>query len=98
VKYMLLGSALLLAACSDHTSAPVVTYPEPGSPALANYQNQCSQCHAPPRPTAHTAVEWPSVIARMQQHRMERRMAPMLASKMTMVRDYLQRNAAKASQ
>jgi len=95
VKFVPVILILLLAACGESAPTQVVNYPEPGSPALANFQKQCSACHAPPRPTVHTAVEWPSVIARMQQHRMEHRMAPVQAVQLTMLRDYLIRNAGK---
>jgi len=36
------------------------------SPLLRKW---CSDCHAPPKPTAHKASEWPSVVAQMQMHR-----------------------------
>jgi len=98
MKYMIIAAAMLLGACSQsEEKLQPVQYPEAGSEALNNFQNQCSQCHQPPRPSAHTAKEWPSVIARMQQHRIERRISPMMASDMLAVRDYLQRNAAPAA-
>jgi hypothetical protein len=95
MKYIMIVVAMLLGAC-NHSEQQVQTvqYPEAGSEALNNFQSQCSQCHQPPRPSAHTASEWPSVIARMQQHRIERRIAPMMGYKMVAVRDYLVRNAA----
>ncbi|MFQ5344671.1 MAG: hypothetical protein ACE5DZ_01775 [Mariprofundus sp.] len=85
-----------LAAC-DPGSSPKqnVDYPEMGSQAFQNYRAQCSECHVPPMTTTHTAAEWPSVIARMQQHRVQRRMAPMPAAAVIAVRDYLVRNAAR---
>jgi len=87
--------ALGLASCdADHSPKQVVDYPEMGSKAFQNYRAQCSECHVPPRTTAHTAAEWPSVIARMQQHRVGRRIAPMMVVDMNAVRDYLVRNAA----
>jgi len=88
-----------LAAC-DPGSSPkqVVDYPEMDSLAFKNYRALCSECHVAPRTTAHTANEWPSVIARMQQHRVERRIAPMQVADMAAVRAYLVRHAAKADQ
>lgn len=85
----------LLAGCDSSAKQPqVITYPEMQSQAFETYRQQCGVCHVPPRTTAHTAAEWPSVIARMQQHRVERRIAPMIAGNMTAVRDYLVRNGA----
>jgi len=82
---------MLLAACS----APLekVDYPEMGSPQFNNYYAQCSQCHAPPRPSAHLAEEWPTVIARMQDHRIESRIPPMMANEAVAVREYLTKHA-----
>jgi len=92
---LLLLMLVSLTACDPGTSPKqAVDYPEMHSQAFENYRRQCSVCHVPPRTTAHPASEWPGVIARMQQHRVERRIAPMLASDMTAVRDYLMRNAA----
>jgi len=94
---LLCGIMLILglAACDSGNSPKLtVDYPEMDSPAFQNYRAQCSECHVPPRTTTHTADEWPSVIARMQQHRVQRRMAPMKVSEMAAVRDYLVRNAA----
>jgi len=85
-----------LSAC-DSGSRPnqAIDYPEMGSQAFQNYRALCSECHVAPRTTTHTAAEWPSVIARMQQHRVERRVAPMAASEVAAVREYLVRNAAQ---
>ncbi len=97
MKFVLLLSCLVfgLAACDPGNSPKqLVDYPDMGSQAFRNYRAQCSECHVPPRTTAHTASEWPSVIARMQQHRVQRRIAPMVAANMKAVRDYLVRNAA----
>jgi len=95
---LLSGIILVLgvAAC-DSGSHPkqTVDYPEMGSQAFQNYRALCSVCHVPPRTTTHTAAQWPSVIARMQQHRVERRIAPMAADRMAAVREYLLRNAAR---
>ena len=83
--------AVMLVACS---APPERTdYPDMGSPLFNNYYAQCSQCHAPSLPSAHTAAEWPSVIARMQMHRIERRIPPIMAADMVRVRDYLTRYA-----
>ncbi len=94
---LLFGMMLLLLSACDSGNSPKqgVDYPEMDSPAFQNYRAQCSECHVPPRTTTHTAAEWPSVIARMQQHRVERRIAPMTAADMAAVREYLVRNAAQ---
>jgi cytochrome c5 len=41
--------------------------PSPKSPGAMLFQQVCSQCHALPDPTLHTADEWPAVVARMRQ-------------------------------
>jgi len=89
--FAMIGMTALLSACS---APPERTdYPEMGSPLFNNYYAQCSQCHAPALPAAHTAAEWPSVIARMQLHRIESRIPPIMAADMVLVRDYLTRYA-----
>jgi len=85
----------LVACDSGNSPKQVVDYPEMDSKAFQNYRALCSECHVPPRTTTHTAAEWPSVIARMQQHRVGRRIAPMAAAEVIAVRDYLVRNAAE---
>ena len=41
--------------------------PDQQSKQAQLYQQYCSQCHALLSPRAHTAQEWPSVVARMKQ-------------------------------
>lgn len=41
--------------------------PDQQSNGAQLFQHYCSQCHALPSPRAHTAQEWPSVVARMKQ-------------------------------
>ncbi len=100
MKLLVLLSGIMLlpglSACdSGNSPKQSVDYPEMGSPAFQNYRALCSECHVPPRTTTHTAAEWPSVIARMQQHRVERRIAPMADAEVAAVREYLVRNAAQ---
>ena len=38
------------------------------SPAGQTFQSLCSQCHATPSPSRHTAREWPRVVLRMKVH------------------------------
>ena len=45
----------------------------PSHPALKTRDGEifsiaCSQCHALPDPSQHTAAEWPSIVKRMQRH------------------------------
>lgn len=44
------------------------TLPDASSPGAALETRYCSQCHAAPPPSAHTAKEWADVTARMQEH------------------------------
>ncbi|HXH71363.1 MAG TPA: hypothetical protein VNI58_00920 [Mariprofundaceae bacterium] len=83
-----------LAACSN---APVVTesYPDMQTQEFHVYAENCSVCHAPPQPTAHTAGEWPAVIARMQNKRIQRGLGPIMSGDMVKVRDYLILHAKK---
>jgi len=40
----------------------------PDTPGLALFRQTCSQCHALPDPTLHTADEWPVVVDRMRKN------------------------------
>jgi cytochrome c5 len=40
----------------------------PDAPGLALFRRTCSQCHALPDPTLHTADEWPVVVDRMRKN------------------------------
>jgi hypothetical protein len=42
--------------------------PDASSPGATLEIRYCSQCHAAPPPSAHTAREWADVTARMQEH------------------------------
>jgi len=84
-----------LAACSNQGSVTTEQYPDMGSAEFHVYSQSCSACHAPPQPTAHTASEWPSVIARMQNHRIQRALGPIMAGEMAKVRAYLTAHAKK---
>lgn len=53
----------------------------------------CGGCHLPPSPDAHTAEDWPAVVARMQQHRTSRGLPPIPGEAMERIMDYLQQRA-----
>ena len=43
-------------------------YPDVNRPEAEPFRLACSQCHVLPDPQRHTAAEWPSVVARMQEN------------------------------
>jgi len=88
------GAVLGLVACDLSSSRPQLTYPDQESQAFQVYANSCSGCHIPSLPDAHSAIEWPGIIARMQQHRMESRMPAITSQDILTVRDYLVAHAA----
>jgi mono/diheme cytochrome c family protein len=53
----------------------------------------CSACHAPPSPKLHSKSEWPSVVARMDMHRMEARMPALTDQQRKQVLAYLESHA-----
>lgn len=55
----------------------------------------CSECHVPPAPTMHSRDEWPSVVSRMDMHRMEARLPALTADEHKAVLAYLQSHAEK---
>lgn len=94
MRMVVLFAGLLLFGC-DSVPPTTHVYPDSKSEAFNVYARHCSECHAPPLPSAHVAARWPNVIARMQQHRLQRSMAPIPVSDMLILRDYLLAHAAK---
>lgn len=95
---------LLLAAAKvalPPTGMAAGDLPDPQSPAAQLVVTYCSQCHALPVPTAHSATDWPSVTRRMWL-RMENLPAslgikvPPAADRYTIL-NYLTTNALKIS-
>jgi len=91
---LMLGSVLVIEACDFSFHSSQTDYPDRDSRSFLVYRQNCSGCHVPPLPDAHPAVEWPGVLARMQQHRMESRMLAITAQDLRTIRDYLVAHAA----
>ncbi len=85
---------LLLSGCDAPGRSSMPDYPDADSPDFQIFARHCSQCHAPPQPSAHTRAEWPNVVARMQQHRVQRSLPPIPASDIARLRTYLEAHAA----
>lgn len=73
--------------------------PEPDSAGARHVARYCSQCHATPPPSLHTAAEWRGLAATMQRH-MARSdtpipicVTPLPAAEVPALLEYLQRNA-----
>jgi hypothetical protein len=60
----MMGGGMMGQTPENNGSQPL---PDQQSKQAQLYQHYCSQCHALPSPRAHTAQEWPSVVARMKQ-------------------------------
>lgn len=59
------------------------------------FVRHCGRCHAPPDPAAHTAAEWPAVVARMERHMRRRGLPPPQEAEREALLDYLRRHAAE---
>jgi len=85
----------LLAACSGGgsstgSSGPVHADATSAAPILVKY---CSACHAAPSAKEHKSGEWPTVIERMNLHRLGARMPPLEGKDKQAVLAYLQSHA-----
>jgi hypothetical protein len=60
----------LVAYLQKHAQAPLdpKRYPEVLQPSGEAFRLACNQCHVLPDPRRHTAREWRTVVARMQQN------------------------------
>jgi len=67
--------------------------PESESEAAQLFRHYCGQCHKPPAPTAHTANEWPGVVARMKRHMATQGKLEPKNDDMREILDYLQGHA-----
>ncbi|MDX8390950.1 MAG: hypothetical protein R8K53_00020 [Mariprofundaceae bacterium] len=94
----MLFAIVLLSGCDGYAVNVTHEYPDSKSEAFKVYARHCSECHAPPLPSAHVAARWPNVIARMQQQRLQRSMASIPAGDIVILRDYLLAHAAKEKQ
>jgi len=50
----------------------------------------CADCHAPPLPSAHPSTEWPSIVLRMQNHRVVDGLEPIPKQELDRIITYLQ--------
>ena len=98
IRFLLLAlvAGHLLIACDAPPKGDGLSYPDAKSADFDLFARHCSQCHAPPQPTAHIKAEWPNVIARMQQHLVQRSMAPIPAADIVVLRRYLENHALEA--
>lgn len=60
----------LLAYMQQHALRPASqeALGAPNAPGLNRFRRTCSQCHALPDPSLHTAQEWPGVVERMRKN------------------------------
>lgn len=92
--------SLLLVGCTGNDDVEKIGeshYPQPSSHGAKLLKHFCSECHAPPFPSTHTAEEWPNVVLRMQQHRVSKVLTPMTKAQIQELTAYLQHNAKDAS-
>ena len=95
IKGLLLLSMLLM-GCTGNEEVGRTSqnhYPQASSPGEKLLRQFCSECHAPPQPDTHRAVEWPNIVLRMQQHRISRALVPMTDDQRGLLVAYLQKNA-----
>ena len=93
-KSFLLLLPLMLSACElSSQQASKAELPEPGSPGAVLLKEFCSNCHAPPRPAAHSADEWANVVFRMQERRRMEGYKLLADDEVSTLVEYLQRNA-----
>jgi len=87
---------LFLTACTSETQTTQRQSSFPGiqSPGYAVLVEQCSSCHASPRPETHTFPEWARVVLRMQSYRVQRGLGAIADQDMQVLLDYLGKYAS----
>lgn len=68
--------------------------PQSDSQEAKLFAQKCSQCHALPSPSQHTASQWPSVVNRMRQHIIQNHLS-LTEEQAKEISDYLEKHAAK---
>lgn len=85
--------AWMAAACDNSNMKSMVEYPDADSPEFQVFAKNCSFCHAPPAPDVHPADEWPGVISRMNNYRIQRAYGAINAGDKTAILKYLASHA-----
>ncbi len=86
----MMGGGMMGQTPQGNSSQPL---PDQQSNEAQLYEQDCSQCHALPSPFAHTAQEWPSVVARMKKIMATRGMALPDDEQLEEIMGYLQQHA-----
>jgi cytochrome c5 len=86
----MMGGGMMGNMPSGNTSQ---TLPEQQSEGAQLLKQFCSECHAPPAPSAHTAREWPQVVDRMNQHMVTQGKPAPDREQLRKLIAYLQKNA-----
>ena len=82
-----------MSACTGEAPPATMDYPEEGSAAMQLYIARCGDCHVAPQPVSHTAKVWPSVLQRMQMRMQAKARTPLKKEELSLILDYVQRNA-----
>lgn len=84
---------LLAGALFAALPASAADLPDPHSQGSVLVMGYCTECHGAPMPTSHTAVEWPQVVARMQNWRITKGVGEIPKKDVEPIIDYLKRHA-----
>jgi len=92
IRNSMLACALLVGLAACDASKPhqeASSYPDADTPEFKQFYQQCSICHKPPMPNAHTALEWKHVVERMNLHKAQHGLEVMDKVEKTQVLTYL---------
>lgn len=92
-RFALFVLVLFLSACDLPQATSKVELPDPQSEGAQFVQKFCSDCHAPPSPSTHTAEEWPNIIYRMQERRRMKAFVLIGEHEQAVMLKYLQQHA-----
>lgn len=89
----LVAVLLFCTSCASESEPSLISYPDQQSASFQQFSRQCSSCHGLPMPDVHIATAWPTVVARMQQHKEQRGLLVMSDVEQQQVLGYLQTHA-----
>jgi hypothetical protein len=88
-----MGGMMAGAPAGPDASVSAADVPEPASPGARLFVRYCAACHALPRPSLHTAPEWPAVVERMRGNMMALGRPVPADAEAHAIADYLGRHA-----